>query len=712
MMLLGVSVCVQAESPDDQVEGLFRITVENGVEFDVVFTGNVNKITLSASGKTYTHSEIDSISGSNPEVMGAIKYAVKAKISNQLQQSFPGSMIVSETELPDYKNQLFNDHYTITLTNGFFGLNESINTVDFIKGMLDVGAIVNYSFSLTASDGWNNSFTFVLPDNIGYKRTTGKVTGDEIFWEVVNGIGDQPSKTAEISLFYTAPTSPTEQNETINVLFEIDETPLEKTIFRNIFSAESLDFSSFRMLPSFLTNAHVLPADAIRLCVMNNITQWDGIYENILLPLNQQIINRFKTDDFNESLEMSFSWDNSTTVAVDPAYNVTQMDDIPSIEGVFADEHINMRICGISSKAVYGLINTGANVSISSDDVNIVSGFNRLDQAYNGLLLLPDHVFLDGENEYSWNENESIDGVFSSDVNPDYSHPDVKTEMIIEIENTDLNLLSFFTGKTELTVGVFCQQLKYRNVTRLPDSFDLPQKINIDLLNADALRLCVQEDVFSPEEVSSFLNKEEQGFENLSKSVFPSLKGGAQIDETVFDQSLQWNGNISNMKGSDPIKTETYMHSSYPLSFYFSFLPPSFNIETQNLSFSGIAEENVTYTLLFPAGVSVVFNDSLNRAKMEKIDGKTAITISFNASEGNLIDVLSLDLYPSTLYNIGLFIPCIVSIIITIILFIVVYIIRKKRNQFRSDNLNRVPTEEDSYQDQEYYVPPPPKNKR
>ncbi len=702
----------QADSSNDQIEGSFRVTVENGIDFDMVFTGDVEKITLSASGKTYTQAQIHSISSSNPEVMGAIKYAIKDKISTQLQQSFPKAEITSETELPSYKDQLFHDQYTITLTNGFFDLNQSINAQDFINGMLDVGAVVNYSFSLTASDGWNNSFTVVLPDNIGYKRTTGKVTGDEIFWEVLNGKGDQPSKNAEVALLYSSPTSPTKENETIHLLFEIDESPLQKTMFHSIFSAESFDISSFQMLPSFLTNAGVLPADAIRLCVMNNLTQWDEIHQKILNPLNQNMINHFKTSSFNQSLEMSFSWDNTTTSEADPPYNVTFMDDVPPIKGVFTDENIDMRICGISSKAVYGLVNAGANVTIASADVNIMSGFDRINQAYDGSLLLPDHVFLQNENKYSWNENETINGSFSSDAAPVYTHPRINTNVDIEIENTDLNLLSFFTGKTELTIGVHCRQSRYRNVTSLPEPFDLPQKVDIELLNADAFRLCVQEDVFSSADVSSFLNKEKNDFENLSKGIFPSLKGGAQVDENSFEQSLNWDGNISDMKGFEPVQVDSFMHSSYPLSFYFSFLPPSFNIERQNVTFSGIPDENVTYALLFPAGVSVVFNDSLNRAQMEKSNGKTVITISFNASEGNLIDVLSLSLYPSAVYVIGLFIPCIVSVIITLILFIVVYIIRKKRNQFRGNGPNRVPTEEDSYQDQEYYVPPPPQNRR
>lgn len=709
--LLVSGMIVKAES-SDQVEGFFTIEPENGVSFSVIFSGSVEKITLSASGKTYTSNEIEDISNTNPEVMGAIKYAVMTKISDQLHQSFPNTIISSKTELPQYENQLFLDEYSIMLTSRFFGMNQTIDASDLVSGLLDVGAIVNYSFPLTANNGWNNVYTFVLPETMNYKRTTGKVSGKEIHWEVMNNDGEHPTKTAEISFVYTSPTSSSKGNETISVLFEIDASSGDHTSLNANFSAQYIDLSDFQIMPSFISNGFILPSDAVRLCVLNNLTNWDQIKMNTFVPLNNQIISLLETPRFNQTLDMIFSWDNSTTSELDQPYNVTHMDSIPPVIGVFTDTQIDLQICKTSSKAVFGLVNAGANVSISSDDVNIGENLNQLEIPFQGALILPDHVLLNGEKRYTWDKNGSINGSFSSDVAKKYQASQINSDVVIEVKNTDLNLLSFFTGKTELTIGVHCEKKEYRNVSSVPSVFTLPNKINIDFLNADAFRLCIEESVFSPNEISSFLSMEKNEFNNLSKTIIPTLKGSPQVDEDLFWDSLQWDENISTMSDKNPIQIVSYIHSSYPLSFQFSFFPPDFNIQIQNLTFTGIPDENVTYTMIFPAGISVVANDSLNRVQTKMVNGKTMMTISFNNSEGNLIDVVSIELHPTAFYILGLFVPCIVSVIITIILFIVVYVIRKKRNQIRGSRPPQNPSEEEPYQDQEYYVPPPPSNKR
>ncbi len=706
-----LGICVQADEAGDDVEGSFTVSIVDGSSFLVTFTGDVDEVLLTASGKSYSKTEIQSISQSYPEVMGAIKYAIMTKVTDQIHQSFPQAIIASETELPQYQQQLFQDEYLIELTADFFDFNDSVDASNFINGLLNIGAFVNYSFPLSSLEGWNNSYRFVLSDSIGYKRTNGKVSGNEILWEIRNNEGQQPSKTGKVTLFFTSPTTPTTSNESIEVLFQIDAGNRGKTSLSTILSAYFIDISSFQIIPSFITNVEVIPADAVRLCVLNNFTDWNTFYQQTLYPLNQEIISFLETPDFNQSLDMDFQWNESVTNQSEDPYNITQMDEIPPVMGEFTDEDIDLTICGLPSSAVFGLVNTGAELEISSDDVNIKSRFAQLNYTYRGVLFLPDHVFLEDSNNYEWDQNGSIQGSFSSDVAKSYDTQQIDSRISIEVKNTDLNLLSFFTGKTELTMGVHCRQTKHLNVTTLPTAFNLPEKISIDYLTADALRLCIDQQVFSQDQVSSYLEQQKQSFEEIAKGIIPSLKGGAQIDRDQFDQTIQWDENISSMHDLDPVELVNYMHSSYPLSFGFSVIPPSFNINIQNLTFSGIDGENVTYSLVFPAGISVMVNDSLDRVYTETVNGKTVVHLSFNETEGSLIDVVSISLYPTAFYIIGLFVPCIVSVIITVILFIVVYLIRKKRNQFHVDNSSRVPTEEDSFEDQDYYVPPPPKRR-
>jgi hypothetical protein len=275
-----------------------------------------------------------------------------------------------------------------------------------------------------------------------------------------------------------------------------------------------------------------------------------------------------------------------------------------------------------------------------------------------------------------------------------------------------LNLLSFFTGKTELTNGVYIREVQKNSVITVPSMFSLPSNVNISLLNADAIRLCIQEEVFSQQDVASYLDNHKVIFRNLSKTIIPTLKGNSQSDKTNFEESLIWDGNISTMDGTYPVEVVSYMHSSYPLAIHFSLFPPSFEISSQNLTFSGIPNENVTYTMLFPSGISINIEDTLNRAYVEKIGDKVQLRVSFNNTEGQIIDVVSCRIHPSFLYIIGMFTPCILSIIITLILFFVVYLLRKKRNNYRGSKVHHRDNGEQGFEKQDYYVPPPPPSSR
>jgi hypothetical protein len=65
---------------------------------------------------------------------------------------------------------------------------------------------------------------------------------------------------------------------------------------------------------------------------------------------------------------------------------------------------------------------------------------------------------------------------------------------------------------------------------------------------------------------------------------------------------------------------------------------------------------------------------------------------------------------PSALFIIGVFVPCIVSFIIAIILIIIIYLTRKKRKKGKI----KTHIEKDDftgYEDEEFYVPPPPSSK-
>jgi len=701
---------VQAtEAPDDLVSCEFAVDVVNGAFFSIHVTADVERFTLDASGKTYTKSDIQGFSASDPEKMGSIKYALKVSLSDQLRESFPGSDIKTDQDLPFYGSSVFTDSFNITLSPGFFSLNGSVNAVEVVNGLMDCGGSVNYSIPLMAYSGWNNTFVFVLSDEIGYKRTTGTVKNDQITWKVLNWDGDNPLKDAELTLIDSVPTSGMDLNESTLLTFELDCTEPKEPQLTVMLHAEAIDISSLDLLPSLFSHVNVLPSDGIRLLVKNNLTSWNALYFSTFKPLSEQIISSIESPLFNQSIDVVFSWDNSTTDNCEEPFDLSNMDSSPPVRGLFLDDFIGLTIFDVSSRAIFGCINAGGTATIASSDINFGDMLSSLEYSYNCSLVLPDHVLIDGENPYIWDAQNPLAGNFSSDNAPYYSKQDISTDIFIDIESTDMNLLSYFTGKTELTVGVYLSESQKRNVTVIPDNLDIPNKVKIGHLNADLFRLLKEESVFSDEDISLFLSHQTMLFENRSKEMFPLLQGKALVDAETFEESLGWDENISSMDGDDPILVSSTFHSSYPLAFSFSLFPPGFEVKKQNITFTGIPHQSVTYTMVFPQGTTIDINDTLNRAEIsETIEGKKSLVISFNATEGDLVDIVTIYMHPSGLFILGLFVPCIISIVITIILFIVVYIIRKKRNRLRGSGGGG----DVQYEEEDYYVPPPPRSMR
>lgn len=711
LLLLTVSVTyVQAaETPKDLVSCEFTVNVVNGAFFSIQVNADVQSFTLEASGKTYTASDIQGFSTSNPEKMGMIKYAIKTALSSQIRESFPGSDIQTDQELPSYASSGFLDSYNITLSPTFFSLNESVNAVDVVNGLMDCGATVNYTISLKASAGWNNTYVFVLSDDIGYRRTTGVVKQDRITWKVLNWDGNTPLKDAEVTFIDNSPSIGTPINETTKVTFELDCTEPKDPQLTVMLHAENIDISSLDLLPVCFSNVNILPADGIRLLVENNLTSWNALYFNTFKPASEEIIPTIESSLFNQSVDVVFSWDNSTTDQCDTPYDLTSMDSVPPIRGLFVDEYIDLRIFDVSSRAVFGCINAGGTATVTSSDINFGDTLPSLTYPYNCSLIPPEHVLLDGKSSFLWDDLNPLDGNLSSDNAPMYSKEDISTDILIDIESTDMNLLSYFTGRTELTIGVYLSETQMRNVTLMPDQLDIPHRLTLDYMNADAFRLFVDESVFPQERVSLFLAQQTRLFENRSKQMFPLLQGKALVDKEIYEGSLLWDENISSMDGDEPVLVSSTFHSSYPLAFSFSVIPPGFEVKSQNITFTGIPNQKVTYSMVFPPGTTIDINDTLGRAMLcETIEGKKCLLITFNDSEGDLVDIVTVYMQPSGLFILGLFVPCIISIIITIILFIVVFVIRKKRKRFKGPE----GPANSQYQDEDYYVPPPPRSSK
>ena len=382
------------------------------------------------------------------------------------------------------------------------------------------------------------------------------------------------------------------------------------------------------------------------------------------------------------------------------------MDYDPPIMASLVDNNVSLKIFNISVRALIGLVQAGANASISPDDINFGQGLENLSYDYSGVIYFPKSILLEGNNNYTWNKDSPIMGEIVSDSPTKYDKEEKSTVLTIDVSNTDLNLLSFFVGNPEMNLGLSLDESQYYYVTKLPEEFFIPEKIKLEYLNSDALRLCIEE-IFDPNDISSFLQNEKTLFENRIANILQSEEIDGYTNKGVFEESLIWDGNVIDMDENRAVTIPSYSHISQALPFDLSFLPPSMDISNMTLNFTGLRNQNFTYRILFPKGTSVMFSDNLNKAFQGKTeDGRPYIEISFNNSDDGLTDVLSFKIVPSLLFIIGLFMPCIISLIVTIILVVVIYIISKKRKKKKA-----LPVETgngNSYAGQDYYIPPPP----
>ncbi|GAF93301.1 unnamed protein product, partial [marine sediment metagenome] len=283
------------------------------------------------------------------------------------------------------------------------------------------------------------------------------------------------------------------------------------------------------------------------------------------------------------------------------------------------------------------------------------------------------------------------------------SEEKIDTIVEVDISSTDLNILSFFTGGTKLTFNLFLQEKQNRSITSLPDSLSLPEKVSLDFLNSDAFRLCIEENVFDESSVDAFLKAEEQLFEDNAMTIFSGLEIEGSVNNDEFYESLKWDKDISNMDSENPIEIVSNAYCAYSIPFKFSFLPPQFEVSNQSYYFFGQQNRNVSYKIIFPQGTNIKIKDTLNKAVIGKTeDGRYYFEISFNISESGLTDVVSCTIIPSIFFIIGLFMPCIVSLILTIILVIVIYIIRKRKTG-RVITVKEESKSDKSIEEQDYY---------
>ena len=703
---------VSAEENQDIVDAEITINMNDGTNLSVSTEITVIRIYLEASGRSYTGSDIENeIAGT--EKMGAIKYHLRSILLNQLKHTFENAKINPIDELPAYQNSKFFDSFNINLISSYFEINESIDAYEFINGILDMNGKVDYIFNLQAEEGWNNSYKMSIGGSVEFETSNGNAYKNIIEWNVLNELGAQPSKVATMTLRSANPTSQP-NSEKIYLYFNLNTKKPETSLKASVYS-DIINISSYNIIPDFISNIDYLTADGIRLFVDNKILDWnETIYKNTFKQIHSKIKENIEKSNFNQSLNLEVFWDKDSTINCKDPFNLEDMDEDPPIILDLIDSSVDLKIADISSKAVYGLLNTGGIGNISKEDIDFGKNLQDLGYPYNITISFPKNISLNDQNSFTWNKTITFEGELKSKRNPDYKEEEIHNNIEIRFKNSDLNLLGFFTNNPELNFDLEIDQNKKTNVTKIPKEFSIPKEISINYLNSDAIRLCIQENVFSENEVNGYLSEEKNIFEERISKIITNLKIKGKIDKEAFNKNIEQKINISNMNKKPPMETHSFSNTIYPMSFDFSVIPPSFNIPIQEYVFSGIKNQSITYKIVFPSGIDINVDDTLDKVNVKENKNKQdVLEVSFTKEEYNLSTVASVKMTPSTLFLIGVFMPCIISFFIVLILIAVILMFRRRRKYKKPSGFYKEEQMEDSsgYEEENYYVPPPPGSK-
>lgn len=705
---------------DSQVEATITCTFDTGAQLTVRAQMIVNKI--NEFDTTYDRQSIENIATTNPYVIGAIMGDIHKSVKAQIESVFKDADVDTISKMPAYEKPYFVDDFRVNLTAAFFRYNGSLNLTNFISGVLDMGATVTYHFNLQSTQGWNTTYAYVLSTTMMLKYANTPDTNqntNSVTWEVKNPDGKNTGKDAMLSMNLTNPTTPVSEKEDISVEFTLDASTVSSTGFTDAVVVKKMALRNYDILPDFVTGLDIIPADGVRLFIDNGLLSWTDLFEKTIQPIEQQATPIIENFSFKQVFDLAFSWEAESTTNCSTPYNITHMDDTPAIRANFKDASVNLQICEMPARAFFGLLNAGATATISSEDVNFGSGLDGINRPYSIILRLPTNITLNGDNIYIWNKSTSLAGTFLSGLQPKPPYIDEHAETRVEIELTkmDLNILSVFTGKTELTVSNKMKEDDLFYVIRWPGEFSLSSKVNITYLNADAFRICTEENVFSESQINTFLSQKKEAFEQRLSSILHGISVTGIIDRKTFSNSLMWDGDVSAMDDVVPVVVSNNANEVYAVGFNISLLPAELTIAPQRFVLQGIENQTVTYRIIFPRGITVNASDTLGKSIItgKTNDGRDYVELTFDADSAGQTTILTCLLSASPVYVLGIFLPCLLVFILLIILVVIIFLIRKKRGGLRRGK-NKVLEPEDNepsdYGGQDYYVPPPPPSSR
>ena len=697
------AVCGTSDS-DTLVSAVFDIAFISGTQLSIDISVTPQKL---ITDKVYFSSDIIHASS---EELGALKYAVFLMLRDQLDFLFKGASL-DNFSMPVHQSGQFFESLDVTLHSAFFNMNASVAAGEFINGFLDMGATISYIFPFSSENGWNNSYNIFLPSDVILDSANTVDVSDDgaiLSWHVSNWDGGNSNDEGRLSFRERAPSSYS-LHEEIQIEFNIDCTAPSKVMLASHILGRTLSIASYEILPDFITNIEFLPSDGIRLLIKNHLLSWGDIYQNTFLPIKDHVTEIVENSSFNQEYGAFFYWDEKTTDNASPSFEVTMMDVHPPITAVLLDEDVSLSILDIPARAFFGLVNAGGQAQVNTQDINFGAELKDLAYPYNITIVFPAKITLNGFNVFTWGNISGFSGNFSSQsISQDaFTDEHVEEYITVDISKMDLNIFSVFSGSLEMNTAVSLTTDEYYYKGALPNQFSLPEKMQLPLINADAFRLCIEESIFTPMQITEYFTDKKDKFVERFGGIIPAIELSGVLDENEFFRSLEWDNDISSMDALTPIRISLLSKSLYPIDLNVSIFPPSLAIENQTFNLIGFPNKTVTYTLIFPKGVSIEHSDVSNTGVHtdENTDGRHFIEYTIPASSYDTSLTISCQLTASPLYVLSIMLPLILSFVLVIILIALMYFFKKRKR--RGKPYYRPPPAQE-YIDQDDYLPQPP----
>lgn len=681
-LLFPVKGSTQPTDAETWVDAFFDITFINGTFLDVNIKLNAHKIKI--FDKSYNASEIRTRYDEDGAAFKLVLYnyiesllddSVFPHCENEIGRPYVDEDSLLQTSGSPYDPIVFYMDCNISLTTAFFDVENISSIGDFVNGILDMGGSVSYSFDFVADVGWNITYNFILSEAmeaVEVEEGSLSLSGKKITWEIDNWDGnEEKTEKGRFTLKYSNPTSKFESEDIyLDISFDLRE--VEKTSLTCTVQITAVEVTDLVSLPSFVSDLSYVPADGVRLLVQEGLLSWETVHSKIFNPLKEEVEGSLTTS-LNVSLNLLLAVNTSTTSNCSSPYDPFEMNGNPPLSSTLSDE-VYLRFCNISSRAFFGFVYAGGVAQLSEEDISL----GDLGYPYTAHLVLPPDVV----GSCSWNKSSYLDTSVRYDAAPHYG--DEKMEWYIEgeLKSIDLDLASMLTGKSDVVTTVDARDSYNIYHITPPEDFKLPERISISQINADLIRVCIEENVFDEETLQNYFAHQKQLAEQHLSQTFgiPDIEG--YIDDGRLAESKKWDGNVQEMDDEKPFTIPIYTHFSYKTGFKFSFIPFSFTIGNQSIVCSSIPGQKVVYRFFFPKGLDVVCNDTLNMISINRTsDGRTFIEVVFDGTEGNLTTIVSYSLKASPVFVVLTFLPCIIGMVVLIVLVAVVVVIRRKRRR-------------------------------